>query len=310
MKKTNGITRRTILKLGSILGIGSVLPTRELFYDYTDMIRRPISATGELLPVVGLGTYQTFYIGDDQESGMTLSEVLKEVNRLGGSVIDSSPMYASSERVVGDLTSALDFQDNFFYATKVWTNGKEDGIAQMNRSMRYMRRSKMDLIQIHNLKDWKTHVTTLKKWKEQDKIRYWGITHYTDYAHSDLERVIKSERPDFVQFNYSILSRHAEKTLFETCARYGAATIINMPFASGSLFNKVKDKSLPPWAIEFDIESWGQFFLKFIISNPQVTCVIPGTSKPHHAIDNMQAGYGRMPDKEIREKMYEYLKRI
>ena len=173
-----------------------------------------------------------------------------------------------------------------------------------------MQRKQMDLMQIHNLVDWKVHVKTLKTWKAEGKIRYWGITHYLNSAHGSLERVIEAEKPDFVQFNYSIRERHAERSLFNTIQKNGTAVLINRPFEGGSLFRITRDKPLPEWCREYDINSWGQYFLKFILSNEGVTCVIPGTSKPHHAIDNMMAGYGRLPDAKTRERMYNHLKEL
>ena len=300
--------RREILKLSALAGIGlSFRPVDTLILD-PKVLCRAIPSSGESLPSVGLGTWQTFDIGSSPEQRKILSQVLRELHRFGGAVIDSSPMYGASEKVVGDLTAKLGFKDQLFYATKVWTSGQRSGIAQMEASMKKMGRTTMDLIQIHNLVDWKTHARTLKQWKEQGKIRYWGITHYVDSSHASLEAIIKSERPDFVQFNYSILSRHAENSLFDTAKKYGAATIINQPYEGGSLFRKVKGKELPDWAKEWDINSWGQYFLKFILSNPNVTCAIPGTSKPHHMIDNMKAGLGRMPDSITRIKMVTHLK--
>lgn len=303
--------RREALKISLLAGIGLS------FQSFTNplntnekVISRIIPSTGEALPVVGLGTWQTFDVGNSLEQREVLSQVLLEMYRLGGTVIDSSPMYGSSEKVVGDLTSKLDFKNKLFYATKVWTSGKQAGIRQMEASMQKMRQAKMDLIQIHNLTDWKTHVKTLKDWKQQQKIRYWGITHYVDSSHRTLEEIIKSERPDFVQFNYSIRSRHAEESLFETARKYNTATIINQPYESGSLFRLVRGKEIPQWAKEQDINSWGQYFLKFILSNENVSCVIPGTSKPHHMIDNMGAGLGKMPNSSLRSKMLSHLKTL
>ncbi|MGB7393324.1 MAG: aldo/keto reductase [Pricia sp.] len=273
------------------------------------MISRAIPSSGEQLPVVGLGTWQTFDVGTSEEELKTLKQVLVEMLKLGGKTIDSSPMYGSSEAVVGQLTSQLENTD-FFYATKVWTSGKQTGIDQMNASFEKMQRKTMDLMQIHNLVDWQTHVKTLRKWKEEGKIRYWGLTHYVDSAHETLEKIIRQENPDFVQFNYSIRSQNAEKSLFETCRDRGTATIINQPYESGSLFRKVKGKNLPEWASEYDIESWGQYFLKFIVSNEAVNCVIPGTSKPEYVIDNMMAGYGVLPDATGRQKMVGYLETV
>ncbi len=301
-------SRRQILQLYGLSGLGlAVTPSLFSFKKNEIMRQRAIPSSGKKLPVVGIGTWQTFDANGDSASLATLKQVLIETNKLGGSVIDSSPMYGSSEATVGQLTATLPSQDDFFYATKVWTSGQQAGIDQMNSSFQKMKRSTMDLMQIHNLVDWDTHVKTIKEWKEEGKITYWGLTHYVDSAHATLEKIIQNEKPDFVQFNYSIRSRHAEKSLFDTCQKYGTAVIINQPFESGSLFRKVKGKALPLWAKEYGIKSWGQYFLKFILSNETVTCVIPGTSKPHHAIDNMGAGYGALPDTKGREKMAAYL---
>lgn len=305
------LNRREVLKLSVLGGLGlSFNPISNALNPLDKIGTRIIPSTGEALPIVGVGTWQTFDVGSSTEKQKVLSEVLSQLHVFGGSVIDSSPMYGSSESVVGDLTASLGFQNELFYATKVWTSGEKAGIRQMDASMRKMQRRQMDLIQIHNLVDWKIHVKTLKKWKAEGKIRYWGITHYVDSSHSSLEKIIVSERPDFVQFNYSIRSRHAENSLFKTVEKYGVATLINQPYESGSLFRIVKGKSIPEWAKEYDIHSWGQYFLKFILSNKNVTCVIPGTSKPHHMIDNMKAGLGRMPDERLRNKMTSHLRSL
>ena len=304
-------TRREALKISGLASISTLIPST-LFPTIieSDMKNRIVPASGEKIPVVGLGTWQTFDVGNSLPERNTLTQVLTEMYNRGGRVIDSSPMYRSSEEVVGDLTADLNYQNQFFYATKVWTSGKQSGINQMENSMSKMQRSEMDLIQIHNLLDWKTHLKTLREWKEKGEIRYWGITHYVDSSHAKLESIIKSEKPDFVQFNYSIRSRHAEKSLFHTAGDNGTAVIINQPFESGSLFRITKGKSLPDWCQEYDIKSWGQYFLKFILSNEKVTCVIPGTSKPHHMVDNVMAGYGRLPDEKGRKMMFDYLKNM
>nr|WP_299385511.1 aldo/keto reductase [Allomuricauda sp.] len=300
--------RRESLKISALGLLGLAMGSWDRFPTTYDKVkRRNIPSSGEQLPIVGLGTWQTFDVGNSSDQRKVLREVLTALNRYGGSVIDSSPMYGSSERVVGDLTGELDFVNQLFYATKVWTRGKDAGIRQMEASFQKMGRTQMDLMQIHNLVDWKVHVKTLKKWKEEGKIKYWGLTHYVDSAHKSLEQIIASERPDFVQFNYSIRSRHAERSLFDTVRKYGVATLINQPYEGGSLFRATRGKELPNWANSLDIDSWGQYFLKFILSHPNVTCVIPGTSKPHHMIDNMKAGMGKMPDQETRNKMAAYL---
>ncbi|WP_299533934.1 aldo/keto reductase [Ulvibacterium sp.] len=304
-------SRREILKLSGLTGLGlAAIPSLFSFSQDKSMRQRAIPSSGEPLPIVGLGTWLTFDVGNSSEALKVRQQVLSEMQQLGGKVIDSSPMYGSSEAVVGKLSAALESQNSLFYATKVWTSGRQAGIDQMNSSFRKMRRSTMDLMQIHNLVDWQTHVKTLRTWKEARKIRYWGLTHYVDSAHSTLEKIIRQEKPDFVQFNYSILSRHAEKSLLATCQQNQTAVIINQPYDSGSLFRKVKGQSLPEWSVDYDIKSWGQYFLKFILSHEAVTCAIPGTSKPHHVIDNMMAGYGALPDSSGREKMASYLKSL
>ena len=304
-------TRRDILQLGGLVGLGlATVPSLFSFSPQDKMGQRTISISGEKLPMVGLGTWQAFDIGDSRQELEIRKQVLAEMYRLGGTVIDSSPMYGTSEAVVGRVAEQLPSKDDFFYATKVWTSGKQAGIDQMNASFIKMQRKTMDLMQIHNLIDWETHVRTLRAWKEEGKIRYWGLTHYVDSSHPTLEAIIKSDKPDFVQFNYSIRSRNAEKSLFDTCQKYGTAVIINRPFGGGGLFSKVKGKALPDWASAYDISSWGQYFLKFILSNEQVTCVIPGTSSLKHLRDNMGAGIGALPDSAGRKKMVDYLQSI
>ena len=273
------------------------------------MIERAILSSSEKLPVIGLGTWRQFDVGSDNDERNSLIDVLNLLNENGGKVIDSSPMYNRSEGVVGDLLKSKPYKDSFFYATKVWTSGLNSGIDQMNQSFKLMNRTTMDLMQIHNLLDWKIHIKTLKDWKSEGKIRYIGITHYTDSAHADLENVIKSESEiDFVQVNYNILNRNAESSLLKTAKDHNVSVIINRPYEGGDLFRRVKGKPLPSFVEPYDIKSWGQYFLKYIISNPAVTCVIPGTSSPKHMTDNLQAGFGNLPNEKDRIKMIDYLK--
>jgi diketogulonate reductase-like aldo/keto reductase len=274
------------------------------------MIERHIPSTNEKLPVIGLGTWIQFDVGNSPEEQQLLKEVLTQMIVHKGKMIDSSPMYGKSEKVVGDLTQALKLSDKFFYATKVWTTGEQNGILQMEDSFRKMKREQMDLMQIHNLVDWQTHLKTLRRWKAEGKIRYIGITHYSNSAHDDLERIIKKEEIDFVQFNYSILNPHAEKSLLPTALDQKVAVIINIPFESGSVFKQITHKPLPEWAKEQDIHSWTDYFLKYIIAHPAVTCVIPGTSNPKHLIDNMKAGTGKLPDEKLKQQMVHYLKSL
>ena len=271
------------------------------------MLQREIPSTKESLPVVGLGSWIQFDVGKSETERQGLVQVLKSMNRLGGKLIDSSPMYGRAEEVIGDLTASSGYAGKFFYATKVWTTGRQAGIDQMNDSFRKMKRQKMDLMQVHNLQDWQTHIKTLKDWKEQGKIRYVGITHYTASAHDELERIVKSGVVDFVQFNYSIKVRNAEKSLLKAAKDHGVAVIINEPFDSGNLFKLVKGKNLPTWATDYDIKSWAQFFLKYILANTAVNCVIPGTSDEKHLIDNMAAGFGKLPDQAGLQKMITFV---
>ncbi len=304
-KKT--YTRRQASKSIAYIALGTALMPYLESINNQQMTTRKIPSSGRQLPVVGLGTWQTFDVGKDDTARARLTEVLNKMKAKGGQVIDSSPMYGSSEQVVGDLTSKLGIQDHFFYATKVWTSGKQAGIHQMESSMQKMKRKKIDLMQIHNLVDWQTHLKTLRAMKENGKIAYWGITHYTDAAHKTLKQIIKEEKPDFVQFNYSINERNAEKGLLETAMDQGTAVILNRPFDGGSLFRLTRGKALPEWCEELEIRSWAQYFLKYLLAEKAVNCVIPGTSKPHHLVDNMMAGYGRFPSEKERIKMLEHL---
>jgi len=276
----------------------------------TPVQKRAIPSSGELLPIVGLGTWQTFDVGPGSSQLPELKQVLQLLVEMGGSVVDSSPMYGEAERVVGDLTSESRLRERLFFATKVWTRGGSAGIRQMEESMRLMRTDRMDLMQVHNLLDVATHTKTLKEWKAAGRIRYMGITHYHSGAFADLERLVRTRDYDFVQFNYSIDDRAAESRLLPACADSGTAVLINRPFSQADLFSRVRGKTLPPWAAEFDCQSWAQFFLKYLLANPAVTCVIPGTRRTRHLRDNLQAGMGRLPDAAQRRKMVEYLGQI
>ncbi|MDH3638922.1 MAG: aldo/keto reductase [Gammaproteobacteria bacterium] len=272
--------------------------------------KKPIPATGEEVPIIGMGTWQTFDVGGDEKARSNLTRVLQAFFDHGGGVIDSSPMYGSSEQVVGDLLNEVGGKEALFAATKVWTRGRQAGIDQMRRSMQRMGVGVFDLMQIHNLVDWETHWETLKTWKAEGKVRYVGITTSHGRAHSELEQILATQPFDFVQFTYSLANRTVEERLLPIAQERGVATLINRPYQGGSLFRRVKGKPLPAWAGEFDCESWGQFFLKFVVSHPAVTCAIPATSKVRHMVDNMQAGAGRLPDAKTREKMRAYFESI
>lgn len=272
--------------------------------------RIPKSKSGDALPVVGIGTYQTFDVGTRAPELAELKQVLLDFAAAGGTVLDSSPMYGEAERVVGDLTQELGTREKYFFATKVWTSGQQAGVRQMEQSLKLMRTARMDLMQIHNLLDLDAHTRTLRDWKASGKIRYMGITHYHAGAHAELEKLIKTNTYDTVQFNYSMTEREAEARLLPACADAGVAVIINRPFAQANLFGRVKGKALPPWCADFDCNSWAQFFLKYLLGHPAVTCVIPGTRRVTHLADNLRAGMGRLPDAAQRKRMLEYFQTL
>jgi diketogulonate reductase-like aldo/keto reductase len=301
------ISRRELLRLA--LGAGMLVCTGGAAMA-ASIITKPIPRTGESLPVIGLGTWQTFDVGPSESARAPLREVLREFVRLGGRVIDSSPMYGQSERVAGDLAAELTLHSQLFIATKVWTSGRAAGIGQMEESLRRLRTKRMDLMQIHNLVDWRSHLSTLRQWKKEGRIRYIGVTHYTASAYQQLAAVLDSEELDFVQLNYSIAEREAERRLLPLAADRRAAVLVNRPFAQAQLFNKVRGKPVPPWAKEIGCASWAQFFLKFVVSHPSVTCAIPATSKVQHLTDNMQAGMGQLPDAKMRERMARYVSEL
>jgi len=295
------LTRREVLRLIAAAGMSSQAPI--LFAKQRATLRRSIPSSGESVPAVGLGSSRTFNVGTGAAERSPLRDVLARFVALGGAVVDSSPMYGQAEEVIGDLVAELGLRKSLFLATKVWTSGQEEGIRQMEDSMRKLRSQKIDLMQVHNLLDTKTHLRTLREWKERGRVRYIGVTHYTESAYDDLERVLETEKLDFVQINYSLAEREAEERILPLAAERGIAVLVNRPFARGGLFSRVRQQPLPAWAAEFDCASWAQFFLKFILSHPAVTCVIPATSKVRHLEDNMAAGVGRLPDVAVRAKM-------
>jgi aryl-alcohol dehydrogenase-like predicted oxidoreductase len=267
------------------------------------MLTRPIPSTGEALPVIGLGTWQTFDVGGTPAERGPLAEVLRRFLDSGARLIDSSPMYGRAEAVVGDVLESLGAAPKPFLATKVWTTGAPEGLSQMKSSLQKMGRGRMDLMQVHNLVDWRTHLPVLREWKAQGRIRYIGVTHYARGAFDELERFIREEKLDFVQLPYSLAERDAEKRLLPAAAEHGVAVLVMQPFATGALFRQVKGRKLPDWASEFDCTSWAQFFLKFILGHPAVHCPLPATSNPEHVADNLRAGVGRLPDAKTRERM-------
>lgn len=255
------------------------------------------------MPVIGVGTWQTFDVGPGKAERAPLKETLQVLFAAGGSVIDSSPMYGRSEEVAGDLLAELHAHDRAFVATKVWTRGREEGIRQMRRSMQLLRDQRIELMQIHNLVDWRTHLDTLRAWKSDGIIRYLGITHYTSGAYDELEAIMRSEKLDFVQLNYSLAERAAERRLLPLAAERGIAILVNQPFGGGRLLGSLTNLPLPLWAADIGCDRWAQVLLKYVLGHGAVTCVIPGTSKPKHMADNCRAGVGALPDEAMRKKM-------
>jgi diketogulonate reductase-like aldo/keto reductase len=289
--------------MGIAAGAGLLVAGHAAAQTGVRMHQRKIPSSGEMLPVVGVGTWRTFDVGAKPEDRAPLAEVLRLLFAAGGSVIDTSPMYGSAEAVVGDLLSAAAARSKAFIATKVWTTGRDTGVAQMRKSMGLLKTDRIDLMQIHNLVDWRAHLPTLRAWKAEGRIRYLGITHYTQSAHDELESVMRSEKWDFVQINYALDDRAVERRLLPLAAERGIAVIVNQPFGGGGLLRKLLSRKLPDWAGEIGVTSWAQLLLKFVLANPAVTCVIPGTGKPEHMADNLQAGFGVYPDAALLKKM-------
>jgi diketogulonate reductase-like aldo/keto reductase len=267
------------------------------------MQTRLIPATKESLPVIGCGTYRTFDVGAAPEERAPLLAVLKALFAAGGSVIDSSPMYGEAEGVVGELLERAQIRSHAFLATKVWTSGQRAGLDQINRSFELLRDRRIDLIQVHNLLDWKVQLSTLRNLKSSGRIRYLGITHYSASAFAEVESVLRSETLDFLQINYAMNDTAAERRILPLAADRGVAVIVNQPFGGGGLLRNLSNRPLPSWAQEIDCRSWAQVLLKFVLSHPAVTCAIPGTARPEHMLDNIRAGFGRMPDAALRARM-------
>ena len=297
------LSRRRFLQATAIASALSPFASSCLAAAQSDPIKKTIPASGEKLSVIGLGTSRTFDVNADAAVQSPLLDVMRAFFEKGGQLIDSSPMYGSAEAVTGALLQAVEDKASLFTATKVWTYGKTEGIEQMERSMQRLGTERIDLMQIHNLRDWQVQLETLQEWKLQGRIRYIGITTSHGRYHDELETILQNQAFDFVQFSYNIGNRDAEQRLLPIAHERGIATLINRPYQRGSLFRKVKGQPLPDWASEIDCVSWGQFFLKFIASHSDVTCIIPATSRLKHMVDNMAAGYGRLPDAQLRERM-------
>lgn len=300
-------TRRDFIKTAIAMGVvsrwGSALAQNQ-----NSKLEIAMPSTKESILRVGLGTYKVFDVGNDKTKRNELKKVLKAFHAGGGRLIDSSPMYGSSEKVLGDLSSELGLNDKFFMATKVWTHGANEGRQQIDSSFKLIKREKMDLFQIHNLMDWQTHLKTLRKMRDEGKIKYIGITHYMPSAFPELAKVLKAEKMDFLQIPYSLQETTAEAELLGVAADRGVKVIANEPFGQGELFRRMGDQKLPPWAKDYEIETWAQLFLKFILSEPRVHFAIPGTGRLKHVEDNLRAARGPLPELNDRAKFLALLK--
>jgi diketogulonate reductase-like aldo/keto reductase len=273
------------------------------------MLRRTIPSGDEQLPVIGLGTYGVFDVASTPDAIAERLRIVELLVGAGGSVVDTSPMYNRSEKIIGEVISAGAPRDDLFIATKVWTDGREAGAEQMKRSAQLMKTDVIDLMQVHNLRDTAIHMQTIREAQERGEIRYSGVTHYRASALDAVEKELREFRPQFVQINYSLGERDADERLLPLARDLGIAVIINRPYQAGRLFSAVRGRELPAWAREF-AASWGQFFLKFITSHPAVTCVIPATSKPQHMRDNLEAGFGELPNAATRERMVRFMQEL
>jgi len=298
--------RRHLIKTLAASPLLTMLPAFSSATSNMPQILKTIPKSGEQISAIGMGSYQTFNVTDSPAELDNLLNVLSNFFNAGGQLIDSSPMYGNSEATLGEVLSRLSFKPNLFAASKVWTYGKQAGLDAVEVTEKRMKVDKMDLMQVHNLRDWKTQLATLNELKKSNQLRYTGITTSFNGQYDDFEQVMKNETLDFVQLNYNLSARKAEKRLLPLAQERGLAVIVNMPYEKGRLFRRTNGKALPEWAKEFDCQSWAQFFLKFIISHPAVTCAIPATSKAHHMVDNMAAMTGRLPDLKMRKKMVEY----
>ena len=295
-------SRRDFIALSSL----SFLPTLSNASILNEsMLKRVIPSSGEEMPVIGLGTSRVFDIERSKNELNVREKILDIFYENGGRLIDTSPMYGMSEEIIGITAKKYIEKNRFFLATKVWTEGRENGMRQIEESFQKMRTDKISLIQVHNLLDWKTQIKTLRSLKDDGRIDYIGITHYKSNAFDEMIKIMKAEKVDFAQFNYSMGEREAEQKILPFCKDNGIATLINRPFMRGRLFREAQEKKLPSWVTDYDIDSWGQFFLKYIISHDAVTNIIPATSKPKNMLDNARAGMGRMLDEKAKKRMFE-----
>jgi aryl-alcohol dehydrogenase-like predicted oxidoreductase len=301
------LNRRELLKVGLCAGASVLLRSGGLLAQPEPLIQKKIPSTGETIPIIGVGTARRYEEITTETAKAPLRDTLRQFKELGGKVIDSSPTYGTAEAIVGELIDELKIRDSLFFATKVSTSGRQAGIDQIQRSFKRLRAAKIDLIAVHNLRDTKTHLQTLRELKQAGRIGYIGITTSFENQYAEFEQTMKAENLDFVQVDYALDNRNADERILPLASDRGMAAMINLPFGRGRLFNAVQGKKLPDWAPEFDCKTWAQFFLKYIVSHPAVTCAVPGMAKAEYVIDNLGAARGRLPDAAMRRRMEKFI---
>jgi len=301
------LNRRELLKIGLCAGASVLLPSGGLVAQADPLIRKKIPSTGETIPIIGVGTARRYEQIHTEAEKAPLRDTLRQFNESGGTVIDSSPTYGTAEAVVGELVDELKIRDSLFLATKVSTSGQQAGIDQIQQSFKRLRTAKIDLIAVHNLRDTKTQLRALRELKQAGRIRYIGITTSFENQYPEFEQTIKAETLDFIQVDYALDNRNADQRILPLAADRGTAAMINLPFGRSRLFNAVQGKKLPEWAAEFDCKTWAQFFLKYIVSHPAVTCAVPGMAKAEYVVDNLGAARGRLPDSAMRQRMEQFI---
>lgn len=309
--ETTSLRRRRVVRGASAVGVAAaLLGHRALGAAKGPLLTRPVPSTGERLPLIGLGTWRTFNVGDDASAMDTCADVLRRFFADGGRVVDSSPMYGSSQATIGYALRKLGGAASVFSADKVWISSGAGGPGQIEESRRRWGVPRFDLLQVHNLLAWQEHLPTLLAMKETGRLRYVGITTSEGRRHAEMEAILRSHKIDFVQLTYNVLDREAEERLLPLAMERGTPVIVNRPFREGALIDRVAKHPLPTWAAEFDAASWPQFLLKFIVSHPAVACAIPATSDAAHVAENMGAAYGRLPDAAMRRRMAAYVENL
>ena len=303
------IDRRTAIKAGFGLGVAMLWPRDGLLAQAQPLIQKKIPSSGESIPVIGIGTARRYEEVKSEAEKAPLRDTIRQFQALGGKVIDSSPSYGTAEAVVGEVVEGLKIRDSLFLATKVSLRniGRQEGIIQIEQSFKKFRTNKMDLIAVHNLRETDTQLGTLREMKQAGRIRYVGITTSFDNQYAEFEQVMKKESLDFIQVDYALDNRDAGERIIPLAADRGMAVMINLPFGRGRLFNAVQGKKLPEWANEIDCQSWAQFFLKYIVSHPAITCAVPGMARPEYVVDNLGAARGRLPDAAMRRRMEQFI---